>query len=125
MVKVFFILLSILCSGVSAFPQEFQYQFKDSPSPEANVIVTKFKRVGRSTSARLVGRVFNRGEATAKNVVIEYQVRNPHGVTKVKGKINAIPKNMPGKTFADFNGRIVGITDFNGLSIHTEPKWRK
>ena len=123
--KGVFLLLSVLAFSSFAFAQEFQYRFQDKPSLDANVIVTSFKRVGRAPSARLVGRVFNRGESTAKNVVVEFQVRNPHGVIKVKGKINAIPKDMPGKTFADFNGRIVGITDFNGLSIHTEPKWRK
>ena len=123
--KGIFILLSVLLFSSFAFAQEFQYRFQDKPSLDANVIVTSFKRVGSAPSARLVGRVFNRGEATAKDVIIEYQVLNPHGATKVKGKIKAIPKDMPGKTFADFNGRIVGITDFNGLSIHTEPKWRK
>ena len=83
----FSIFLLFYISSV-ALAQESQYQFQDKPSPSANVIITSFKRVGKSTSARLVGRVFNRGEATAKNVVVLYQVRNPHGSVMVRGKID-------------------------------------
>jgi len=73
---------------------EFEYQFLDSPSKAANVIVTS-QTLSRNSTVhlnRLIGRVFNRGEETAHNVVVRYEVLNADGAVVMRGKIPALPK---------------------------------
>jgi len=106
---------------------EFEYQFLDSPSKEANVIVTS-QTLSRNSTVhlnRLIGRVFNRGEETAHNVVVRYEVHNADGAVVMRGKIPSLPKNIPGKTYADFNGKIVGRLLGPGEFIYTVADWGK
>ena len=98
------------------------------PSKEADVIVV-LTQVGRDQRGViryiLVGRVFNRGQSTAKNVVVKYQVRNARGTTVRKGEIRTVPHDIAGLTSAEYRSPISGGAGFSGLSIRTEVDWSK
>jgi len=97
-------------------------------SKEADVIVV-LTQVGRDQSGVIryimAGRVFNRGETTAKNVVVKYQARNARGTTVRKGEIRTVPHDIAGLTSAEYRSPISGGADFSGLSIRTEVDWSK
>lgn len=94
---------------------------------EANVVVvnTQVMRDEKSPTHLLSGTVFNRGQSTAKNVVVKYQIRNIGGTTITTGKIPASPKDIPGGKFGEYRSQIVGITRMGNRSIHTEVHWSK
>lgn len=98
------------------------------PSKEANVIVV-IATVGRAqrgpNAPALIGRVFNRGQATARNVVVKYQALNARGLTVGKGKIHTIPHDIPGLALAEFRGEIPGGANVSGLRVNTELDWSK
>jgi hypothetical protein len=98
------------------------------PSKEANVFMV-FEKSGFDknglTIPVLFGRVLNRGEATARNVVIKYQIRNKSGTTVSKGVIPTAPRDIPGITTAEFYGKIGGPVSLSGLRVHTEIDWSK
>ena len=94
------------------------------PSKEANVIVvlTQVGRDPKGSSATRVfsGRVFNRGQATARNVVVKYQLRR-FGVAVGKGKIRPVPSDIPGMTSSEYRGQ---FTIRGGrVTGHTEVDW--
>jgi len=97
-------------------------------SKEANVFMV-FEQSGYDKSGLtipvLFGRVLNRGEATARNVVVKYQIRNNSGATISKGVIPTVPRDIPGITTAEFHGKIGGVGNLSGLKVHTEIDWSK
>ena len=90
------------------------------PSKEANVIV-----VSTDLGRDLTGRVFNRGQTTAKSVRVKYQIRNTRGNTVRRGSIQTAPSNIEGLMSAEFRRYIQGISSLSGLSVHTEVDWSK
>jgi hypothetical protein len=98
------------------------------PSKEANVLMV-FEQSGFDQSGLtipiLYGRVLNRGQAMARNVVVKYQIRNNSGTIVGKGEIPTVPRNIPGITSAEFHGKIGGVGNLSGLSVHTEVDWSK
>jgi hypothetical protein len=90
------------------------------PSKEANVIV-----VSTDLGRDLTGRVFNRGQTTAKSVRVKYQVRNTRGKTVSKGSIKTVPSNIEGLMSAEFRRNIQWVSSLSGLSVHTEVDWSK
>ncbi len=99
-----------------------------NPPKEANVLMV-FERSGHNpgsiTVPVLFGRVFNHGQATARNVVVKYQIRNTWGTTLGKGEIPTVPHDIPGTTSAEFHGKIGGVANLSGLSLHTDIVWSK
>lgn len=98
------------------------------PSKQANVIVT-VATVGQDQSGFstlvLSGRVFNRGQTTARNVVVKYHVRDTSGAVYAEGEIPTTPNDVPPTMFGEFRGQIVGATELSGRSVHTETNWSK
>lgn len=98
------------------------------PSKEANVFMV-FEQSGYDKSGLtipvLFGRVLNRGEATARNVVVKYQIRDNSGATISKGVIPTVPRDIPGITTAEFHGKIGGVGNLSGLKVNTEIDWSK
>jgi uncharacterized protein DUF4124 len=95
------------------------------PSKEANVIVT-LTTVGSDPSgfstSVLSGRVFNRGQTTARSVVVKYQARDDRGTIYAEGEIPTSPRDIPPITFAQFRDRIL---DVGGRIVHTQANWSK
>ncbi len=90
------------------------------PSKEANVIV-----VSTDLGRDLTGRVFNRGQTTAKSVRVKYQVRNTRGKTVSKGSIKTVPSNIEGLMSAEFRRNIQWASSLRPISVHTEVDWSK
>lgn len=96
------------------------------PSREANVIII-LTRIGYdpggfSTSV-IYGKVFNRGQTTARNVVVKYQVRDTRGTTYSAGEIPTTPMDISPTMFAEFRGQIIGSPAVGDRMVHTEPHW--
>ena len=95
------------------------------PSKEANVIVvsTHVGRDPKGLSTKVFsGRVFNRGQATARNVVVKYQLRRSGVATTVgKGKIRPVPSDIPGMMFAEYRGQFTVRSGH--VTVHTEVDW--
>jgi hypothetical protein len=83
--------------------QEFQYQFQDKPTPEANVMVVSYDlKTGSGADSYLVGRLFYRGQQPARNVRILYIVRNLYGASLPTAPYHLNPPDIPATSFADF-----------------------
>ena len=89
------------------------------------LVITQLGRDQRGGGAFVSGRVFNRGQATARNVVVKYQVRSANGTTFTQGQTPTSPEDIPRLTFAEFRSQITGIGNLRGLSAHTEVDWAK
>lgn len=81
---------------------------------DADVIIaaTQFELVVTGSSSHLVsGKVFNRGQASARNVAAQYRVRDANGVTLAQGDAPTIPGEMLDWHSATFALRalVVGI----------------
>ena len=104
------------------------HSVKFKPTKEANVLMV-FERSGNDpgsiTVPVLFGRVFNHGQATARNVVVKFKIRNTWGTTLGKGEIPTVPRDIPGTTSAEFHGKIGGVAILSGLSLHTDIVWSK
>ncbi len=98
------------------------------PSKEANIILVS-KVLGRAKFGAsryiLTGRVFNRGQTTAKSVRVKYQVRNTRGITVSKGSIKTVPSNIEGLMSAEFSRNIQWASSLRPISVHTEVDWSK
>jgi hypothetical protein len=96
------------------------------PSEEANVIVI-LTRIGYDpsgfTSSVIYGKVFNRGQTTARSVVIKYQVRDTVGTIYSAGEIPTTPINLSPIMFAEFRGQILGSPALGDRMVHTEAHW--
>jgi len=97
---------------------QFRYEFQDRPSPEANVMVVEHSlRQGSSAEIYLVGRVFNRGLKSARNVRIVYLIRNPDGAQLPGNPIYLTPSDIPPTSYADFQGRRRRLTMGRGVNM--------
>jgi len=97
-------------------------------SKEANVIVV-IAGVGGAQRGRmrsvLSGRVFNKGVATARNVVVKYKAFNASGFIVGRGNIRIVPSDLPGLTAGEFSSEIRGGTGVAGLRVKTEVDWSR
>jgi hypothetical protein len=108
----------------AARAQQFQYQFHDKPTDEANVIVVSHSlKQGSSSDSYLVGRVFNRGLKPARNVRIVYSVRNQHGVPLPANPAYLNPPDIPPTSFADFEIRIPYFVDPRDHFVTVSAEW--
>jgi len=61
-----------------------------------------------------------------RGIGVKYKALNAHGFTVGKGKIRTIPHDIPGLTFAEFQGEISGGgAGVRGLRVDTEVDWSK
>jgi hypothetical protein len=102
------LLLIGLASTASA---QVNYQFNDSPRPEADVIVVNSTLQLRGTDLWLVGRVFNRGLKPARNVRVQPNLTNRYGTRLPAYTVTLVPSDIPPTSFADFEGRVLLSTD--------------
>ena len=73
----------------------------------------------------LAGRVFNRGQATARNVVTKYQIRDANGSIMMQGEIATSPDEITGLAFGEFRTPSIGGWSVSGLSVQAEADWSK
>jgi hypothetical protein len=95
---------------------------------EADVIVaaTRFEPVAVGFSSHLLyGKVFNRGQATARNVVTKYKIRDSNGSIIMQGEIPTSPGDIPGLTFSEFRTPSIGGWSLYGLSVQADADWLK
>jgi hypothetical protein len=69
---------------------------------------TQFEPTAVSFSSHLVsGRVFNRGQDTAQNVVAKYQIRDRNGVIIAQGEVPTSPGDIPERALEYFEPRVL------------------
>lgn len=118
---IFLMALFLVAASVSA--QDWQYQFQDRPSPEANVVVVFHQvREGSQRESRISGRVFNRGLKAARNVRVICELRRS-GVVVSTTEASTIPENVPPTSFADFDARIPIYFDPRDHTVHVRTEW--
>ena len=116
--------LFILILAATAGAQEFRYEFHDTPSPEADVIVVRHTlRRGPGADLYLVGRVFNRGLKPAKNVRIIYTLSDKNGAQYPTNPIVLDPPDLPPTNFADFEGKILVRVDPQEVFLQVRAEW--
>lgn len=94
---------------------------------EANVIVvtTRFEPVAGGFSSHLLyGKVFNRGQATARNVVMKYQIRDSNGLNVMQGDV-PIASDIDSLNFSEFRTPSFGGRSLHGLSVKADADWQK
>ena len=94
---------------------------------DAYVIIAtaQFELVVTGFSSHLVsGKVFNRGQASARNVAAKYRVRDTNGVTLAEGDALTTPGEMLDWHSATFAPSI-GSWNLDGLSVEAEATWSK
>jgi hypothetical protein len=99
-------------------------EFISGESADVLVVATGFEPVALNFSSHLVyGRVFNRGETTARNVVMKYQIRNSSGVIITQGEVPTSPGDIPGVTFSEFRTPTIGGWSLDGLRVEAQAHW--
>jgi hypothetical protein len=103
---------------------QFRYEFHDTPSPEANVMVV-FHSLSQGPSAEmyLEGRVFNRGLKPARNVRVVYSIRSPEGAQLPGNPIYLTPSDVPPTSYADFKGRLPALFDPRDYYVQVTAQW--
>jgi hypothetical protein len=99
---------------------------KYTSGPGANVIVggTVFVRVTTAFNSHFVsGRVFNRGQGMARDVIAKYYVQDSNGVTLASGEVSTTPGDIPGLSFGDFRTPEIGAWNPTGLKVRAEATW--
>jgi hypothetical protein len=118
--------LIFLASAVPAASQQFQYEFRDSPRPEADVTVVRHSfRTGPGSDLYLVGRLFNRGLKPAHNVRVIVIVTDRYGARYPSNPIYLTPSDIPATSFANFEGRLLSITDARDVFLQLRAEWNK
>ncbi|HEY7220019.1 MAG TPA: hypothetical protein VH985_16650 [Candidatus Binatia bacterium] len=101
----------LLVAIASTTRAQVNYQFNDSPRPEADVIVVNSTLQLRGTDLWLVGRVFNRGLKPARNVRVQPNLTNRYGTRLPGYTVTLYPSDIPATSFANFEGRVLLSTD--------------
>ena len=95
---------------------------------KADVVVISMRLVrdpARVAYYVLSGTVINRGQSKATNVSVHYQIRRVGGMKVGKGKVSAIPRDIPGGGVGVYRGLIVGIPGIDARYLQTEVHWSK
>ena len=102
-------------------------EFISAKEAHVVIVLTQFSLVAQGFSSHLVtGRVFNRGAATARDVVVKYRIRAANGLIILQGDCSTDPdNNIPTLAFAEFRTPTIGGRSLEGLSIETEVGWLK
>lgn len=100
-------------------------EFISGKDPDVIVVATLFEPVAVGFSSHLLyGKVFNRGQATARNVVMKYQIRDSNGLIIMQGDV-PIASDIPPLTFSEFRTPSFGIRSLHGLSVKADADWQK
>jgi hypothetical protein len=101
-------------------------EFISGEEADVIVIATRFEPVLVGFSSHLLyGKVFNRGQATARNVVTKYQIRDSNGSIIMQGEAPTSPGDIPRLTFSEFRTPNIGGWSLSGLSVQAEADWSK
>jgi hypothetical protein len=118
--------VALLIAFMPGRAQEFQYQFRDTPRPEADVVVVRHSlRPGPGSDFYIIGRLFNRGLKVANNVRIIVTVTSKEGVHYPMNPIQLNPSDIPATSFADFEGRLTSVTDPRDLFVQVRAEWNQ
>jgi hypothetical protein len=121
------LLLGILLLFAVATPvvaEQFQYEFRDKPRPEADVMVVRHGfRSGPGSDVYIVGRLFNRGLKPAHNVRVIVTVTDRNGAPFPTNPIYLNPSVIPATSYADFEGRLLSISDPRDVFIQVRAEW--
>jgi hypothetical protein len=114
----------VLLVAATAAAQDFRYEFHDTPSPEADVVVARYTlRQGPGADLYLVGRVFNRGLKPAKNIRVVYTLSDPNGAQYPTNPIYLNPPDLPPTNFANFEGKILARVDPRDVYVQVRAEW--
>lgn len=114
----------LILVAVPVIAQEFQYEFRDGPRPEADVVVVRQSlRQGPGADFYLVGRLFNRGLKPANNVRVVVRLTDKYGAQYPTNPIYLNPSDIPPTTFVDFEGRILPSFDPRDVFIQARAEW--
>jgi hypothetical protein len=101
-------------------------EFISGKEVDVIVVATRFEPVAVGFNSHLLyGNVFNRGQATARNVVTKYQIRDSNGAIIMQGEVPTSPGDIPGLTFSEFRTPSIGGWSLSGLSVQAEADWSK
>lgn len=101
-------------------------EFTTGKAADVSVTDTQFEPTAVSFSSHLVsGRVFNRGQDTAQNVVAKYQIRDRNGVIIAQGEVPTSPGDIPGTGFGEFRTPSIGGWSLEGVRAQAEADWVK
>ena len=104
-----FLLFYLLTATAAA---QVNYQFNDSPRPEADVVIANYRLVIDGAETWLIGRLFNRGLKPAHNVrVIPNLYNSRSGGSLPATTIDLRPSDIPPTSFADFSDRVSMFAD--------------
>ena len=95
---------------------------------EADVSVTdiQFAPTAVGFSGHLLsGRVFNRGQDTARDVVAKYKIRDRNGVVIAHGEASTSPRDVPRAAFGEFRTPSIGGWSLEGVRAQVEADWVK
>jgi hypothetical protein len=123
-VAIVTVFVLVTSSAVNA--QEFQYQFRDTPTADADVVVVRHTLTqGPGADFYITGRVFNRGVKPARNVRVVYTVTNKHGAKYPTGPVYLNPSDIPPRSFADFEARVPLSIDPRDVFVQAHAEWNK
>lgn len=77
------------------------------------------------SSIFISGRVFNRGQAAAKNVVMNYRIRSALGSPLMAGDVSTTPSEIPGLAFGEFRMPSIAGWSAGELRVEVETDWLK
>jgi hypothetical protein len=77
------------------------------------------------SSVLLSGKVFNRGQATARNVVAKYRIRSALGSVIMQGDVASSPGDIPGLAFGEFRTPSIAGWSANELIEQIEVDWAR
>jgi len=118
--------LILIAAAAPVASQQFQYEFRDSPRPEADVLVVDHRlRPGPGSDLYIVGRLFNRGLQPANNVRVMVTVTNRYGARYPSNPIYLTPSDIPATSFADFEGRLLSISDPRDIFLQVRAEWNQ
>jgi hypothetical protein len=118
------LILLLAAVAVPVSGEQFQYEFRDKPRPEADIIVVRHGfRPGPGSDLYIVGRLFNRGLKPAHNVRVIVTVTDRNGVLYPTNPIYLNPPLIPPTNYADFEGRLLGISDPRDVFIQLRAEW--
>jgi hypothetical protein len=119
-------LLFFAAAAVPVAAEQIEYQFHDSPRAEADVMVVRHRfRSGPGRDVYIVGRLFNRGLKQANNVRVIVTVTNREGAQIPMNPIYLNPSDIPGTTYADFEGRLLSVSDPRDVVVQLRAEWNR
>ncbi|MBI1998261.1 MAG: hypothetical protein HYU46_10340 [Deltaproteobacteria bacterium] len=115
----------IIAAALLATPLAAQvnYQFHDTPRPEADVMLVNYSLRSVGTEVWLVGRVFNRGLKPARNVRVVPTITDRNGARYPSNTIFLKPSDVPPTSFAPFEMRVLAAVDPRNVIVRATAEW--